>query len=701
MATYTIGSGVGADYATFSAFFAAVTLPEVGGTRLEITGTVTDSTTFANGNFVNGLTIAAKAGEEADGIGGGAFMDASHLYSIISTQLTIENIRVRKIDATGFTGSAGILNNLDIGENATDDPFLHNSGASFTISNSIIRPALGSNDDGIYSPDSNNTNAIFNKVTVVGATRIGAARGVFTDCLAIGAGSLGDFFDQVAGSDYNASEDLTAPGTTVFTGRTTADLNNYAGGDYNLASGSSLNTAGSAGGRIGALLTAAAAPSSDTNPITLESAATEITINTMIAEAVTTSGSVFEAAMITVEDNMQATIPLQIALPTTGFADMTLTADGVYGYSYSGGGTDEAFDIPVKYYSPANLQESTATITTIPIAADTPPTSPANQAVNVTEGNTAVGNTSTATGTAPMTYSKGGTDAASFNVNSTTGALTFITAPDYETKTSYSVTVVANNTFGTDSHIVTVTILNALEETITAPTPANVGYGYGEAGVPHTDSGLLAWLATASVTGGGAVTNNLAAQADPLVSPTVITFSASDAANQTATVTPTEAAPTAPVMPATATRNVAQPNQLMGVYVTSNTPIPAVTYTLTGTDAGLLSINGSTGSVTANSPTSVAGKSSYSFNVVATNVGGTDATAVTVTIVAVVARNMTEWIEANGAGGQTNEAWLKYMLGAGASGKTFNDLMFDWLGVLGYTGSLTERVAEWTEANLN
>jgi len=260
---------------------------------------------------------------------------------------------------------------------------------------------------------------------------------------------------------------------------------------------------------------------------------------------------------------------------------------------------------------------------------------------------------------------------------------------------------VANNTFGTDSHIVTVTILNALEETITAPTPANVGYGYGEAGVPHTDSGLLAWLATASVTGGGAVTNNLAAQADPLVSPTVITFSASDAANQTATVTPTEAAPTAPVMPATATRNVAQPNQLMGVYVTSNTPIPAVTYTLTGTDAGLLSINGSTGSVTANSPTSVAGKSSYSFNVVATNVGGTDATAVTVTIVAVVARNMTEWIEANGAGGQTNEAWLKYMLGAGASGKTFNDLMFDWLGVLGYTGSLTERVAEWTEANLN
>ena len=402
--------------------------------------------------------------------------------------------------------------------------------------------------------------------------------------------------------------------------------------------------------------------------------------------------------LVLIEDNHQVTVPLVVdgVTLTIGADTLDYQLDQT---EMAAAGNSITFD--AVYYSPTEQQSSKIAVTITAPSADTPPTSPANQAVNVTEGNTAVGNTSTATGTAPMTYSKGGTDAASFNVNSTTGALTFITAPDYEVKTSYSVTVVANNTFGTDSHIVTVTILNALEETITAPTPANVGYGYGEAGVPHTDSGLLAWLATASVTGGGAVTNNLAAQVDPLVNATVITFSASDAANQTATVTPTEAAPTAPVMPATATRNVAQPNQLMGVYVTSNTPIPAVTYTLTGTDAGLLSINGSTGSVTANSPTSVAGKSSYSFNVVATNVGGTDATAVTVTIVAVVARNMTEWIEANGAGGQTNEAWLKYMLGAGASGKTFNDLMFDWLGVLGYTGSLSDRIAAWSKVSLN
>ena len=76
--------------------------------------------------------------------------------------------------------------------------------------------------------------------------------------------------------------------------------------------------------------------------------------------------------------------------------------------------------------------------------------------------------------------------------------------------------------------------------------------------------------------------------------------------------------------------------------------------------------------------------------------------AVTVTATAsVVSGSMTDWIEANGAGGQVNDAWITYMKGAGASGKTFNDLMFSWLGGLGYTGSLSDRVAAWSKVNLN
>jgi len=64
-------------------------------------------------------------------------------------------------------------------------------------------------------------------------------------------------------------------------------------------------------------------------------------------------------------------------------------------------------------------------------------------------------------------------------------------------------------------------------------------------------------------------------------------------------------------------------------------------------------------------------------------------------------RNMTAWIEANGAGGQVNEAWITYMKGAGASGTTFNELMFSWLGGLGYTGNLSDRVSAWAKVSLN
>jgi hypothetical protein len=62
--------------------------------------------------------------------------------------------------------------------------------------------------------------------------------------------------------------------------------------------------------------------------------------------------------------------------------------------------------------------------------------------------------------------------------------------------------------------------------------------------------------------------------------------------------------------------------------------------------------------------------------------------------------NLTGWIEQNGAGGQVNEAWMTYMRGAGASGGTYNELMYNWLGGLGYTGSLPDRLEAWSKINL-
>jgi len=80
-----------------------------------------------------------------------------------------------------------------------------------------------------------------------------------------------DFAFRIDQSDYDflASEDTSATAetnTTGFNGRTTADFVNYAGGNYSLAVGSSLRTAGVGGGPIGAILPVAAAPAALVSP---------------------------------------------------------------------------------------------------------------------------------------------------------------------------------------------------------------------------------------------------------------------------------------------------------------------------------------------------------------------------------------------------------------------------------------------------
>ena len=59
-----------------------------------------------------------------------------------------------------------------------------------------------------------------------------------------------------------------------------------------------------------------------------------------------------------------------------------------------------------------------------------------------------------------MTYSLSGTDASSMSINSSSGVLTFNSAPDYETKSSYSATVTASDGTNSTSQTITVTIVD-------------------------------------------------------------------------------------------------------------------------------------------------------------------------------------------------------------------------------------------------
>ncbi|MFK7891984.1 MAG: cadherin domain-containing protein, partial [Granulosicoccus sp.] len=65
---------------------------------------------------------------------------------------------------------------------------------------------------------------------------------------------------------------------------------------------------------------------------------------------------------------------------------------------------------------------------------------------------------------ATLTYSvSGGTNSAAFSIDTSTGELTFISAPDFETKTSYEVVVTASDGTLTDVQTITVTVENVNE----------------------------------------------------------------------------------------------------------------------------------------------------------------------------------------------------------------------------------------------
>ncbi len=75
-----------------------------------------------------------------------------------------------------------------------------------------------------------------------------------------------------------------------------------------------------------------------------------------------------------------------------------------------------------------------------------------------------------------LTYALSGTDDASFDIDSATGQLMTLTALDYETKASYSVTVTASDSGGLrDSTAVTITVTN-VDEGIEVSGPAAVDY---------------------------------------------------------------------------------------------------------------------------------------------------------------------------------------------------------------------------------
>jgi hypothetical protein len=151
-------------------------------------------------------------------------------------------------------------------------------------------------------------------------------------------------------------------------------------------------------------------------------------------------------------------------------------------------GADNVYDITVRASDGTHTTSQSVTISVTPVS-DGPggvagPASPvfsSGTAVNFAENGTGTAYTAVATdadGDA-LLYSLSGTDAALFNINALTGAVTFKSAPDFEAPADaggnnvYDITVRASDGTHTTNRNVAITVTNVLDETRPVFTSGN------------------------------------------------------------------------------------------------------------------------------------------------------------------------------------------------------------------------------------
>ena len=254
-----------------------------------------------------------------------------------------------------------------------------------------------------------------------------------------------------------------------------------------------------------------------------------------------------------------------------------------------------------------------------------------------------------------LTYTLGGTDAAAFAIGGTTGQITVGSGAtlDYETKTSYSVTVTATDpSMATDSVVVTINVNNVDEAGTVALSTAAPKQGIGvTASLSDPDGGVTgtAWQWASSTDGndwtgiGGAtsgsytpVAGDVGKQLRATASYTDDEGSGKSASAQTGAV----GSNSAPAFSGeTATRSVDEGSSggtNVGAAVTATDgDSDTLTYTLGGTDAAAFAIGGTTGQITVGSGATLdyETKTSYSVTVTATDPSmATDSVVVTINV---------------------------------------------------------------------
>ncbi len=256
-----------------------------------------------------------------------------------------------------------------------------------------------------------------------------------------------------------------------------------------------------------------------------------------------------------------------------------------------------------------------------------------------------------------LTYSLGGTDASAFGINSTSGQLRTSAALDYESKTSYSVTITVSDGSLTDSISITISVTNVNEvpvfsdgvsttRAIAENVPADINIGSVVAATDPEGSKLTYTLggtdaASFSIDGATGQLKTSApldfeTKAAYTVTVTVSDGSRTDSITVTINITDVNEAPVI-ADSADTTLSIAE-NTAAGVNIggTFSATDPddgdTLTWTLGGTDAASFSINSTNGQLRTQAALNFERKTSYSVTITVSDGSLTDTISVTINI---------------------------------------------------------------------
>ena len=263
-----------------------------------------------------------------------------------------------------------------------------------------------------------------------------------------------------------------------------------------------------------------------------------------------------------------------------------------------------------------------------------------------------------------LTYSLSGTDAASFDIGSTTGQLQTKSALDYETKTSYSVTITVSDGNLTDTISVTINVTDVEEtpanrapvftdgesttRTIAENTTAGTNIG-SAVSATDADDDTLTW----TLSGTDATSFSINSTSGQLQTKSALDYEEKTSYSVTLTVSDGSLTDTISVTinvtdvdenrapeftdGDSTTRSVAE-NTGSGVDIGSavsatDADDDTLTYTLSGTDAASFSIYSSSGQLQTSVALDYETKSSYSVTItVSDGKGGSDSISVTINV---------------------------------------------------------------------